>query len=95
MTYDLVPPGRGGYSLLDGIQGCSKVLGCFFVIFGISMGGFLFQIQCVQFAKLGAFSKIWPKNPQSDGSQNHTFRGIEMVEILKSTLSIPVQNLVK
>ncbi len=31
----------------------------------------------------------------SDGSQNHTFRSIEMVKILKSTLSIPVQNVVK
>ncbi len=27
----------------------------------------------------------------NDGSQNHTFRGIEMVEILKYTFSIPVQ----
>ena len=53
--------------------------------------------------KIGAFWKIWPKKhptcsklgvfcSNSDWSQNHTFRGIEMVEILKSTLSIPVQN---
>ena len=32
-----------------------------FVIFGISMGGFLSQTQCAQFAKLGVFWKIWPK----------------------------------
>ena len=31
----------------------------------------------------------------SDGSQNHVSRGIEVVEILKSTLSIPVQNFLK
>ena len=30
-----------------------------------------------------------------DGSQNHTFRGIEMVEILNSTLSIPVRIFLK
>ena len=33
------------------------------------------------------FVAIW----YSDGSQNHASRGIEVVEILKSTLSIPVQ----
>ena len=52
---------RGGYSLVDGIRGCSKVKRCFFIIFGISMGGFPFQTQCAQFAKLGEFWKIWPK----------------------------------
>ncbi len=53
--------GGGGYSLVDGIRGCSKILECFFVIFGILMGGFPFQTQCAQFAKLGAFWKIWSK----------------------------------
>ena len=33
------------------------------------------------------FAEKWYR----DGSQNHAFRGIEMVEILNSTLSIPVQ----
>ena len=61
-----------------------------------------------EFAKLGVFRKIRPKKPPfvlnwvffaaiwySDGSQYHTFWGIEMVEILKSTLSLPVQNFLK
>ncbi len=50
-----------GFSLIDGIHGCSKVLGCFFFIFGIPMGGFPFQIQCAQIAKLGVFLKNWEK----------------------------------
>ncbi len=33
--------GEGG----SGIRGCSNVLGCFFVIFGILMDGFPFQTQ--------------------------------------------------
>ena len=33
------------------------------------------------------FAEKWYR----DGSQNHAFRGIEMVEILNSTLSIPVR----
>ena len=56
----------------DSIRGCSEVLGafssflvrgfrCFFVIFGTSMGGFPFETQCAQFAKLRAFWKIGPK----------------------------------
>ena len=35
-------------------RGCSKVLGFFFDMFGISMS-FRFQTQCAQFAKLGAY----------------------------------------
>ena len=34
-------------------------------------------------------------NWYSDGSQNHAFRGIEMVDFPKSTLSIPVQFFLK
>ena len=34
-------------------------------------------------------------NQYSDGSQNQAFCGIEMVEVLKSTLSIPVQIFLK
>ena len=77
----------------------------FFLIIGILMGGFPFKTQCAQFVKLGVFRKIRPtKHPicsnlgvfcskwYSDWSQNHAFWGIEMVEILKSTLSLPVQN---
>ena len=37
------------------------------------------------------FAEKWYR----DGSQNHAFRGIEMVEILNSTLSIPVRNILK
>ena len=71
-------------------------------------GGFLSQTQCAQFAKLGVFWKIWPKSTlfvpnwvlfwaiwYCDGSQNPASRGIEVVEILKSTLSIPVENFLK
>ena len=39
--------------------------------------------------KLGAFCRKMVG--YRDGPQNHAFRGIEMVEILNSTLSIPVQ----
>ena len=42
--------------------------------------------------KLGAFCR---KMVYRDGSQNHTFQGIEMVEILNSTLSIPVRIFLK
>ena len=74
------------------------------------MGGFPLKTQSAQFAKLGVFQEIRPKSTQfvpnwvfyaanwySDGSQNHAVSGIEMVEILKSTLSIglPVQNFLK
>ena len=44
----------------------------------------LFQVGCF-------FMAIW----YSDGSQNHASRGKEVFEILKSTLSIPVQNFLK
>ena len=37
------------------------------------------------------FAEKW----YTDGSQNHAFRGIEMVEILNSTLSIPVRIFLK
>ena len=37
------------------------------------------------------FTEKWYR----DGSENHAFRGIEMVEILNSTLSIPVQIFLK
>ena len=37
------------------------------------------------------FAEKWYR----DGSQNHAFRGIEMVEILNSTLSIPVRFFLK
>ena len=65
------------------------------------MGGFPFKTQCAQFAKLGVFREIRSKKHpiaaiwKTDGSQNHAFRGIEMVEILKSTLSLPVKNSLK
>ena len=51
-------PGGGGFSLTNGIRGCSKVLRCIFVSFGISMGGLSSHTQCAQFAKLGVFWKI-------------------------------------
>ena len=44
-----------------------------------------FLAHCVSFAA------IW----YIDGLQNHAFSGIEMVEILKSTLSLPVQFFLK
>ena len=54
--------GRGvGVSLVDDIRDAQRLKGAFFVIFGISTGGFLSQTQCDQFAKLGVFWKIWPK----------------------------------
>ncbi len=77
--------GAGSCSLVYGKQGWSKVLGCFFVSFGISMGGFPFHTQGAQFAP------IW----YSDGSQNNTFRGIEMVEILKVYFEHPRTNFLK
>ncbi len=42
--------------------GCSKVLRCFLVIFGLLMGWFPFQTQCAQFCKLdfGNFAKKAP-----------------------------------
>ena len=48
-------PREGGYSLAGGIRGCSKVLGCFFVIFGILNGGFPFRHNApkVHFGKFG------------------------------------------
>ena len=51
-------PRGGGFSLTNGIRGCSKVLRCIFVSFGISMGGLSSHTQCAQFAKLGVFWKI-------------------------------------
>ena len=48
----------GGFSLTNGIWGCSKVLRCIFVSFGISMGGLSSYTQCTQFSKLGVFWKI-------------------------------------
>ena len=54
----LVSPGGGGFSLTNGIRGCSKVLRCIFVSFDISMGGLSSHTQCAQFAKLGVFWKI-------------------------------------
>ncbi len=107
----------GGYTLVDGIRGCSKVLGCFFVTFGTFYMCFCYGPNLkkkkkntttttnkhtnnwVQFGKCVQtrtqfvpnwefFASVW----YSDGSQNHTFRVIEMVEILKATLSIPVQS---
>ena len=50
--------GGGGFSLTNGIRGCSKVLSCIFVNFGISMGGLSSHAQCAQFAKFGVFWKI-------------------------------------
>ena len=50
--------GPGGFSLTNGIRGCSKVSRCIFVSFGISMGGLSSHTQCAQFAKLGVFWKI-------------------------------------
>ena len=47
-----------GFSLTNGIRGCSKVLRCIFVSFGISMGRLSSHTQCAQFAKLGVFWKI-------------------------------------
>ena len=100
----MLPHVDSTFSLVDGIPGCSVALGCFFIIFGISMSGFPFQTQSAQFAKLGAFLKIWPKSTQFGTNflqkfgivmvTKSVFKGIEIVEILESTLSIPIQNLV-
>ena len=56
----------------------------------------------VYFGKFGQkstqFAPNWvffATNWYSDGSQNHAFRGIEMVDFPKSTLSIPVQIFLK
>ncbi len=74
-----------GYSLVDGIRGCSKVLGCFFAIFGIPSRPNTPNLQdCVHFGKFGQKSTqfvpnwvvFFAPNWYSDGSQNHTFRGI-------------------
>ena len=92
----------GGWSFHWLIQGCTKRLKGAFSSYLGSMGGFLSQTQCAQWlAKSGVFWKIGQKKHRicskllaiwyTDESQNQVSRGIEMVEILKSTLSIPVQ----
>ncbi len=53
--------GGGGYSVYAGIRICACLLGCIFMKFGISMGGFPSLTQCTQFAKLGVFFEILPK----------------------------------
>ena len=56
------------------------------------MGGLSSYTQCAQFAPNWVlFAEKWYR----DGSQNHAFRGIEMVEILNYTLSIPVRIFLK
>ena len=47
-----------GISLVDMYGDAQWPKGALFVILGISMGGFLSQTQCAQFAKLGVFWKI-------------------------------------
>ncbi len=65
--------------------------------------GFRSRPNAPHLQNVGAFWKIWPKKPKKkkkntcffasnlyiDASQNHTFQGIEMIEIQKSTLSSP------
>ncbi len=48
----------GCYSVYAGIRICACLLGCMFMKFGISMGGFPSLTQCTQFAKLGVFWEI-------------------------------------
>ena len=54
---------RGGALTVWWYTGMSRVLGVTFLIFriGLLIGGFRFQTQCAQFAKLGVFRKFWPK----------------------------------
>ena len=105
----LFPPPGGGGSLTNGIRGCSKVLRCIFV--SLYIDGWVIvtyprrpicKIGCILenlakkhpiCAKSGAafFAEKWYR----DGSQNHAFRGIEMIEIFNSTLSIPVRFFLK
>ena len=99
----------GGFSLTNGIRGCSKVLRCIFVSFGISMGGVIVTYLMRPICKIGcilenlarkapSFAPNWVLLAEKwyrDGSQNHAFWGIEVVEILNSTLSIPVRVFLK
>ena len=87
----------GGNSLVDSILGLDMgMLKGFMVLFRhfwyidgwVSVPDPFWTIQrekATTLFQIGVFAAIG----YSDGSQNHTFRGIEMVEILKSTLSIP------
>ncbi len=52
---------QGGYSVYTGIHICACLLGCIFMKFGISMGGFPSLTRCTQIAKLGVFWEILPK----------------------------------
>ncbi len=89
----------GGHSLVGLIVygDAQRFLGAFlFVIFGISTGGFPFQTECARFA----FWKIWPKKHPNRSKfgvfcsnfgivMGHKITLLEMVKILKSSLSIP------
>ena len=102
---DQVQLTRGG-GVLTGrwFTGMLKGLGCFFVIIGILMCEFPFKTQCGQFANLVVFRKIRPKKGPNLFQIGCFLRQfgivmchkimlfeIEMVEVLKSTLSLPVR----
>ncbi len=68
-----------GLSLVDGIQGCSKVLGCFFVFVGMliidgwvsirsRLNAPICKIQCAFWKMWVFFAVIWCSDV------NHTFR---------------------
>ena len=101
--------GPGRLSLVDGIQGCSKVFRVLFYHYWYTNGWV--SISDPMHCKFGAFLKIWPiKYPIvpnwvffaaiwfGDGSQNHTFRGTDMIkidsEIYFEYLQAPCLNLV-
>ena len=53
--------------------------------------GYIFENLAKEAPNLPQIGCFFAEKWYRDGSQNHAFRGIEMVKILNSTLSIPVQ----
>ena len=87
MAFLLLDP--GGWVLTDKwYTGMLKGLRCIFVRFWYTDGWVIvtYLPNAPNLQNWVYFGK-WYR----DGSQNHAFRGIEMVEILNSTLSIPVR----
>ena len=97
---------RGGYSVYNGIRICACLLGCIFMKFGISMGGFPSLTQCAQLQNWVYFGKFCQKSTQFgpnwvffcrkwyiEGSKNCAFLGIANGEFSESGRHIHVQNL--
>ncbi len=73
----------GGYSVYTGICIFACLLGCIFMKFGMSMGGFPSLTHCTQFAKLGVFWQILPNKhpiwPTLSAAENGILKGPNIV----------------